>query len=50
MTHQSQENRNAYEFLNKVEYLKGIAIYESINKEFATYSESTKDEESREGS
>ncbi|KAG0475295.1 hypothetical protein HPP92_014981 [Vanilla planifolia] len=35
------------EFLNKVEYLKGIAIYESIIKEFATYSESTKDEESR---
>ncbi|XP_020696242.2 aminoacylase-1-like [Dendrobium catenatum] len=35
------------EFLNKEEYLKGIAIYESIIKEFATYSELVEDEESR---
>ncbi|KAI0519599.1 hypothetical protein KFK09_007050 [Dendrobium nobile] len=36
-----------FEFLNKAEYLKGIAIYESIIKEFATYSELVEDEESR---
>ncbi|XP_020591009.1 aminoacylase-1 isoform X2 [Phalaenopsis equestris] len=35
------------EFLNKAEYLKGIAIYESIIKEFTTYRELVLDDESR---
>ncbi|KAG1359005.1 aminoacylase-1 [Cocos nucifera] len=35
------------EFLNKDEYLKGIEIYESIIKAFASYKGDTKDEESR---
>ncbi|XP_008787044.2 aminoacylase-1 isoform X2 [Phoenix dactylifera] len=36
-----------FEFLNKDEYLKGIEIYESIIKAFASYKGDTKDEESR---
>ncbi|KAK6116311.1 hypothetical protein DH2020_049938 [Rehmannia glutinosa] len=35
------------EFLNKDEYLRGIDIYESIIKAYASYVEPTKDEESR---
>nr|XP_010932091.1 aminoacylase-1 [Elaeis guineensis] len=35
------------EFLNKHEYLKGIEIYESIIKAFASYKGDAKDEESR---
>ncbi|KAH6835971.1 Peptidase M20/M25/M40 family protein [Perilla frutescens var. hirtella] len=36
------------EFLNKDEYLRGIGIYESIIKAYASYAEPTKDEASRE--
>ncbi|KAL8027945.1 hypothetical protein ABFX02_14G129300 [Erythranthe guttata] len=35
------------EFLNKNEYLRGIHIYESIIKAYASYVEPTKDEDSR---
>ncbi|XP_041990883.1 aminoacylase-1-like isoform X1 [Salvia splendens] len=35
------------EFLNKDEYLRGISIYESIIKAYASYVEPTKDEASR---
>ncbi|KAL0307611.1 UNVERIFIED_CONTAM: Aminoacylase-1 [Sesamum calycinum] len=35
------------EFLNKNEYLRGIDIYESIIKAYASYAEPAKDEASR---
>lgn len=35
------------QFLNKDEYLRGIGIYESIIKAYASYVEPTKDEASR---